>query len=75
MRFPPHPPTPPQPQLGYHADDASLQRIFAGADMDGSRSLNAHEFIAVLAILHILKARPCPFSIPVHTWGPPSALP
>lgn len=42
-------------QLGYHADDASLQRIFAGADMDGSRSLNAHEFIAVLAILHILK--------------------
>ncbi|KAL4457687.1 hypothetical protein ABPG75_012552 [Micractinium tetrahymenae] len=42
-------------QLGYHADDASLQRIFASADIDGSRSLNVHEFLAVLAILHILK--------------------
>lgn len=48
------------PQLGYHADDALLQRIFAGADADGSRSLNVHEFLAVLAILHILKARPPP---------------
>lgn len=49
----PHPP-PPLPR-SYHLDDASLARIFASTDLDGSQSLNVHEFLATLAILHILK--------------------
>jgi Ca2+-binding EF-hand superfamily protein len=42
-------------QLGYHLDDAAFDRIFGAADMDHSSTLNQHEFVAVLAILHILK--------------------
>jgi hypothetical protein len=44
-------------QLGYHLDDDSLARIFDGTDLDGTRSLNPHEFLATMAILHCLKAR------------------
>lgn len=43
--------------LGYNLDDASLATIFDGTDIDGSRALNVHEFLATMAILHILKAR------------------
>lgn len=42
-------------QLGYNLDDDTLTRIFTSADVDGSSSLNADEFVVVLAILHILK--------------------
>lgn len=41
--------------LGYNLDDASLATIFDGTDIDGSRALNVHEFLATMAILHILK--------------------
>ncbi|EFN58563.1 hypothetical protein CHLNCDRAFT_140699 [Chlorella variabilis] len=41
--------------LGYHLDEATLHSIFAGADMDGSRTLNVHEFLATMAIVHSLR--------------------
>lgn len=44
--------------MGYALDDASLRTILAGVDLDASATLNVHEFLATLAILHVLKARP-----------------
>jgi hypothetical protein len=41
--------------LGYTLDAATLDKIFVSADMDASNTLNQHEFLVVLAILHILK--------------------
>ena len=43
--------------LGYTLDAATLDKIFVSADMDASNTLNQHEFLVVLAILHILKVR------------------
>ena len=55
-------------QLGYHLDEATLDQIFAGADRDKSNSLNVHEFLAVLAILHTLKASRGSLLLP--SWWP-----
>jgi hypothetical protein len=42
--------------LGYHLDDATLALIFHGVHEEdhASHSLNVHEFLATVAILHML---------------------